>query len=333
MGGGENSSSGNYGKGNRDYGDHRSYGKSGASGLDRTEVRRRMDAVERSKYQGYMRVMQTSERAELIQMCCEAGDCKDIMKREQSMKDISRILEIMGPCARMAWDGFDFAAWTHYRQTMDFCAWISGEMKEDKWDEFFVYIRKNLYRWGGPRLIRDAGGLVNFLLDDNGMKQLLLDEMGGAYGNVSFCGGSSIMNELEIERRKHEEKSNKDDGVESSVGHEKTLGDVFSDIGKSLSDNIHGQDGKEKGNGSNVSESGTGGGGGSGSNPFDCVDGREMMETPVEQTKVTREMLMSKMKQLQEDFDNLEQSELNDSPAAAVKKRKRRKSSGQKGNG
>ena len=41
---------------------------------------------------------------------------------------------------------------------------------------------------------------------------------------------------------------------------------------------------------------------------------------------------MSKMKQLQEDFDTLEQSELNDSPAASVKKRQHRKSSG-KGDG
>ena len=53
-----------------------------------------------------------------------------------------------------------------------------------------------------------------------------------------------------------------------------------------------------------------------------------MMETPVDQTKVTREMLMAKMEQLQKDFENLEREELNDSPAAGVKKRKRRKSTG-----
>ena len=39
-------------------------------------------------------------------------------------------------------------------------------------------------------------------------------------------------------------------------------------------------------------------------------------------------MLMAKMEQLQKDFENLEREELNDSPAAGVKKRKRRKSIG-----
>ena len=37
---------------------------------------------------------------------------------------------------------------------------------------------------------------------------------------------------------------------------------------------------------------------------------------------------MDKMAQLQADFKRLEDEELNESPAAAVKKRKRRKSSG-----
>ena len=126
----------------------------------------------------------------------------------------------------MAWDGFDFDKWTHYRQTMDFCAWISGEMKEDKWDEFFVYIRKNLYRFGGIRLIHEAGGIVNFILS-GGMKKLLMDEMSGDYGNHDFCGGSSIM-EAELSKRFETKEE----------GKGKTMGDAFSEIGSSLSASI-----------------------------------------------------------------------------------------------
>ena len=56
------------------------------------------------------------------------------------------------------------------------------------------------------------------------------------------------------------------------------------------------------------------------------------METPQEQTKVTKETPQARMLELQEDFKRLEDEELQESPAQAVKKRKRRKSSG-KGNG
>ena len=210
----------------------------------------------------------------------------------------------------MAWDGFDFDKWTHYRQTMDFCAWISGEMKEDKWDEFFVYIRKNLYRWGGIRLIHEAGGIVNFILS-GGMKKLLMDEMSGDYGNHDFCGGSSIM-EAELSKRFETKEE----------GKGKTLGDVFSEIGSSLSASIdvsgHG-DGKELSNSRSFSlDSVAGSGGGE-------------VFTPNDQVKVTKENLMAKMEQLQADFKKLEEEELKDSPAQAVKKRKRRQSSEKSG--
>ena len=46
----------------------------------------------------------------------------------------------------------------------------------------------------------------------------------------------------------------------------------------------------------------------------------------------TKETLQARMLKLQEDFKRLEEEELNESPAQAVKKRKRRKSSG-KGDG
>ena len=69
------------------------------------------------------------------------------------------------------------------------------------------------------------------------------------------------------------------------------------------------------------SESGSGGG-------CDIGNGWGIMETPQEQTKVTKETLQERMLQLQEDFRRLEEEELQDSPAQAVKKRKRRKSSG-----
>ena len=265
-----------------------------------------MSAIDRSKYQGYMRIMSSQERKELIEMCCEAGKCKEILKRPQSMTDVSRIIEIMGPCSRMAWDGFDFAKWTHYRQTMDFCAWISGEMKEDKWDEFFVYIRKNLYRWGGPRLIHEAGGIVNFILS-GGMKKLLIDEMSGDYGNREFLGGSSMM---EAELMKSFETKEE--------GRGKTMGDAFTDIGTSLSESITISG---DGDGKNVSFS------------MDSVAGSGGGEvfTPNDQVKITKENLMAKMEQLQADFKKLEEEDLKDSPAQAVKKRKRRQSSEKSG--
>ena len=177
---------GNYGSSSGDYGSSGSYGsssgryerggKGNSSGLERHEIRRRMEAENRSRYQGFMRVMATADRKELLEMICNAGNCKEILSRAQSVKDIDRVLEIMGPCARLAWDGFDFDKWTHMKQLMDFCIWIAGEMKEDKWDEFLIFIRKNLYRWGGPRLIHEAGGLINFIVG-GGLKRVLIDEM------------------------------------------------------------------------------------------------------------------------------------------------------------
>ena len=53
--------------------------------------------------------------------------------------------------------------------------------------------------------------------------------------------------------------------------------------------------------------------------------------TPNDQVKVTKENLMEKMAQLQADFKRLEEEDLNESPAQAVKKRKRRQSSGKSG--
>ena len=50
--------------------------------------------------------------------------------------------------------------------------------------------------------------------------------------------------------------------------------------------------------------------------------------TPNDQVKVTKDDLMARMTKLQADFKRLEEEELNESPAAAVKKRKRRKSAG-----
>ena len=53
--------------------------------------------------------------------------------------------------------------------------------------------------------------------------------------------------------------------------------------------------------------------------------------TPNDQVKVTKENLMEKMAQLQADFKRLEEEDLNETPAQAVKKRKRRQSSGKSG--
>ena len=53
--------------------------------------------------------------------------------------------------------------------------------------------------------------------------------------------------------------------------------------------------------------------------------------TPNDQVKVTKENLMEKMEQLQADFKRLEEEELKEPPAQAVKKRKRRQSSGKSG--
>ena len=308
------SSGGNYEGGYSGHSGEQYGGRRNPSGLDRNEVRRRMSAIDRSKYQGFMRAMSPQERKELIEMCCEAGKCKEILGRPQSMTDISRIIELMGPCSRMAWDGFDFKDWTHYRQTMDFCAWMAGEMKEDKWDEFFVYIRKNLYRWGGPRLIHEAGGIVNFILG-GGMKNLLLDEMSGDYGNRMFCGGSSIMEELLMKRLETQE-----DGK----GETKTMGDAFSEIGSSLSASINlpATMLSEFGDGKDVSNSKR--------DSTDSMAGSGCGEafTPNDQVKVTKDDLMARMTKLQADFKRLEEEELNESPAAAVKKRKRRKSAG-----
>ena len=313
------SSGGSYGSSSGGYENGSTGGKGNssggfASGLDRYEIRRRMEAEDRSRYQGFMRVMTTSDRKQLLEMICNAGNCKDILTRAISVKDIDRVLEIMGPCARQAWDGFDFEKWTHMKQLMDFCFWIYGEMKDDKWDEFLVFIRKNLYRWGGPRLIREAGGLINFIIG-GGLKKVLMAEMSGDYGNVMFCGGSTI---LEAELRKTlESEVLKKDGGEGS-----TLGDAFSDISASLITSIKGQ-----------SESGSGGGDGEVNNAFHCTGGGgEIMETPKDDIKLSRENLQARMEELQADFKRLEDDERNDSPAASVKKRKRRASKG-KGRG
>ena len=108
------------------------------------------------------------------------------------------------------------------------------------------------------------------------------------------------------------------------------MGDAFNDIGASLSKSI---DGKGKSKSALVeSEAGTGGGDGKAGNSFDIPDSGEMMETPLDQTRVTKETLKARMLELQEDFKRLEEEELQESPAQAVKKRKRRKPSG-KGNG
>ena len=53
--------------------------------------------------------------------------------------------------------------------------------------------------------------------------------------------------------------------------------------------------------------------------------------TPNDQVRVTKENLMEKMEQLQADFKRLEEEELKESPAQAVKKRKRGQSSGKSG--
>ena len=171
-------------------------------------------------------------------------------------------------------------------------------MKDDKWDEFLVFIRKNLYRWGGPRLIREAGGLINFIIG-GGLKKVLMAEMSGDYGNVMFCGGSTIL-EAELRKTLESEVLKKDGGEGSTLGQ---------------------------------SESGSGGGDGEVNNAFHCTgDGGEIMETPKDDTKLSRENLQARMEELQADFKRLEDEERNDSPAASVKKRKRRASKG-KGRG
>ena len=82
-----------------------------------------------------------------------------------------------------------------------------------------------------------------------------------------------------------------------------------------------------------MSESITISGDGDGKNvsfSMDSVAGSGGLEvsTPNDQVKITKENLMAKMEQLQADFKKLEEEELKDSPAQAVKKRKRRQSSG-----
>ena len=96
------------------------------------------------------------------------------------------------------------------------------------------------------------------------------------------------------------------------------MGDAFTDIGTSLSDSITTSG---NGDGKNVSFS------------MDSVAGSGGGEvfTPNDQVKVTKENLMAKMEQLQADFKKLEEEDLKDSPAQAVKKRKRRQSSEKSG--
>ena len=85
MGGGKggNFEGGYSGYSGEQYGSSGGYqkgGKGNSLGLDRNEIRRRMSAIDRSKYQGYMRIMSSQERKELIEMCCEAGKCKEIQR-------------------------------------------------------------------------------------------------------------------------------------------------------------------------------------------------------------------------------------------------------------
>ena len=158
----------------------------------------------------------------------------------------------------------------------------------------------------GPNGKVGAGGIVNFILS-GGMKKLLMDEMSGDYGNHDFCGGSSIM-DAELSKRFETKEE----------GNGKTMGDAFTDIGTSLSDSITMSG---NGDGKNVSFS------------MDSVAGSGGGEvfTPNDQVKITKENLMAKMEQLQADFKKLEEEDLKDSPAQAVKKRKRRQSSEKSG--
>ena len=131
--------------------------------------------------------------------------------------------------------------------------------------------------------------------------RVLIDEMSGDYGNVMFCGGSTIL-EAEMRKNLEDEVLNKDDGKG------KTMGDAFNEVSSSLSASI-----VEDGNGNSVG--------------MKSESEIEIMETPREE-KVTKEILQARMLQLQKDFQRLEEEELQDSPAQTVKKRKRRKSSG-----
>jgi len=102
-------------------------------------------------------------------------------------------------------------------------------------------------------------------------------------------------------------KNLEDEVLNKDDGKEKTMGDAFNEVSSSLSASIV-EDGNE--------------------NSVGMKSESEIMETPQEQNKVTKEILQARMLQLQEDFKRLEEEELQDSPAQTVKKRKRRKSSG-----
>ena len=114
------------------------------------------------------------------------------------------------------------------------------------------------------------------------------------------------MDELLMQRLETQEKGK---------GETKTMGDAFSEIGASLSASIDvsGDDNDVSNSKRDSTDSVAGSGGGE-------------AFTPRDQVKVSKDDLMARMAQLQEDFKRLEEEELQDSPAAAVKKRKRRKS-------
>ena len=59
--------------------------------------------------------------------------------------------------------------------------------------------------------------MINFIVG-GGLKRVLIDEMSGDYGNVMFCGGSTIL-EAEMRKNLEDEVLKKDDGKGKTTLH------------------------------------------------------------------------------------------------------------------